>query len=290
MKKLILFITFLIGLQYLLINCTTNSSSDDDNVTKIGSVTEVSNDEHLWVSSQLRVFSGGNIDRSGMTFRWYSDSAGDYKIKGHDSVTDRFDIRYGLIEDPFLKSYYVYGPIEDSGYGKCDSVACDSTGKYTLIRKHNVALSIIINTMDDNKLQKVDTICFFKDMFADYIKKVYNPNKDLRYKKLQYNLINFDLFHLKLDSIRNDTIYFNFGFGQNETCFMDFYTYKYWANGDSIYYEDPFTYEDDSLWGTDSATTVSREDIYYTIKTINRYVAIDSTIVYDTDTHRRVFY
>lgn len=289
MKKLILFITFLIGLQYLLINCTTNSSSDNDNVTKIDSVTEESNDEHLWVSSQLRVFSGGNIDRSGMTFRWYSDSAGDYKIKGHDSVTDRFDIKYGLIEDPFLKSYYVYGPIEDSGYGKCDSVVCDSTGKYTLIRKHNVALSIVINTMDDSKLQKLDTICFFKDMFADYIKKVYNPNKDSRYKKLQYNLINFDLFHLKLDSIRNDTIYFNFGFGQNETCFVDFYTYKYWPNGDSIYYEDPFTYEDDSLWGTDSVTTVSREDIYYTKKTINRYVAIDSTIVYDTDIHRRFF-
>lgn len=278
------------GLQYLLINCTTNSSSDNDNVTKIDSVTEESNDEHLWVSSQLRVFSGGNIDRSGMTFRWYSDSAGDYKIKGHDSVTDRFDIKYGLIEDPFLKSYYVYGPIEDSGYGKCDSVVCDSTGKYTLIRKHNVALSIVINTMDDSKLQKLDTICFFKDMFADYIKKVYNPNKDSRYKKLQYNLINFDLFHLKLDSIRNDTIYFNFGFGQNETCFVDFYTYKYWPNGDSIYYEDPFTYEDDSLWGSDSVTTVSREDIFYTKKTINRYVVIDSTIVYDTDTHRRVFY
>lgn len=277
------------GLQYLLINCTTNSSSDNDNVTKIDSVTEESNDEHLWVSSQLRVFSGGNIDRSGMTFRWYSDSAGDYKIKGHDSVTDRFDIKYGLIEDPFLKSYYVYGPIEDSDYGKCDSVVCDSTGKYTLIRKHNVALSIVINTMDDSKLQKLDTICFFKDMFADYIKKVYNPNKDSRYKKLQYNLINFDLFHLKLDSIRNDTIYFNFGFGQNETCFVDFYTYKYWPNGDSIYYEDPFTYEDDSLWGSDSATAVSREDIYYTKKTINRYVAIDSTIVYDTDIHRRFF-
>ena len=289
MKRFILFIMLALGMQIFLINCKSSQSDQNTGDNAEAITTAESSDCQMFVPSQLRVFSGGNIDRSGMTFRWYSDSAGDYKIKGHDSVTDRFDIKYGLIEDPFLKSYYVSGPIEDSDYGKCDSVVCDSTGKYTLIRKHNVALSIVINTMDDSKLQKLDTICFFKDMFADYIKKVYNPNKDSRYKKLQYNLINFDLFHLKLDSIRNDTIYFNFGFGQNETCFVDFYTYKYWPNGDSIYYEDPFTYEDDSLWGTDSVTTVSREDIYYTKKTINRYVAIDSTIVYDTDIHRSFF-
>ncbi len=284
MKRLVQIITIITCLQFLFVNCQSNQNTENHS-TGIASIAIDTTEKQSMIPSQVRAFSSGNIDRTGMEFQWYQGSAAGYKIKGSESLSSKFDIKYGLIEDPFVKSYYVYRT-EKSDSMNCDSIVRDQIGLYHLIKKPSVALSIVINTKYENRIQKIDTICFFKDMFADFIKKAYSPSKDSRFMDLQYDMINFDLFHLKLDSIISDTVYFNFGIGQNETCFSDFFTYKYWSSGDSIYYEDPYTYEDeeDSPWGTvNFADSVKHDDIFYMKKTINRYVTNDSSVAYDSN-------
>lgn len=240
MKFLIIIITIMVGLLLCFTNC--KSSSNDvgdeaitdsvDTIATTGRVDSVP----LIITSSYRAFDGGHIGRSGMELIWYEDTF-NAKIIINDTVSDRFIFKYGFIEDPFMKSYFV-SHIKDSIDSREDTIVCDSSGIYDLRKKANLALAIII---EDKLIEKSDTTCFFKDMFTEYVKSFTPSSKDL-----EYDMINFSFGPMKFDCIKNDTVNFIFSFCKNDSDMGSIFIYKRWSNGDSICHQrDMWDFGDD---------------------------------------------
>ena len=242
MKKILLIIAIAAGLHFALTNCKHPSSNGVTANNTADSTVMPDDTDNIIGSTGSHSFSSGKIDRSGLAFEWdyYSNEYSNPRGK-NENDTGLYLIEYGYIEDPFTESYEVC-EYYDSFKLPYDSIVYFNDKAYALMNKaycKSTALGIVIRDKASKGCKLNDTIRFYKDMFSDTLNN-YGAKEDLR-----NNILNFDFRNIKLDSIKSDTLFFNFCFGQNETCWLFYYTYKYWMTGDSIYNESPWT---DEYW------------------------------------------
>lgn len=242
MKQILVFIIFCLTGCYASTSCK-HPSSNGVTANNTADSTVMPNDtDNIIGSIGSHSFSSGKIDRSELTFEWdyYSNEYSNPRGK-NENDTGQYIIEYGYIEDPFTESYEVC-EYYDSFKLPYDSIVYFNDKAYALMNKtycKSTALGIVIRDKASKGCKLNDTIRFYKDMFSDTLNN-YGAKEDLR-----NNILNFDFRNIKLDSIKSDTIFFNFCFGQNESCWLLYFTYKYWPTGDSIYYENPWT---DEYW------------------------------------------